>query len=74
MKKVQERLGQAIDVLESDAVQEALGLIPNAPFPAGLLVKNLLNVLVVGVVSLSFFIVICVRHTDQSPVSRKYLR
>jgi hypothetical protein len=53
MKKVQERLSAVSDVLESDIVQEALELIPNAPFPAGLLVKNLLNVLVIGVVSVA---------------------
>jgi hypothetical protein len=51
MKKVQERMSAVSDVLESDVVQEALKLIPNAPFPAGFLVKNLVNVLVVGVVS-----------------------
>jgi hypothetical protein len=53
MKKVQERLSTVSDVLESDVVQEALGLIPNAPFPAGFLVKNLLNVLMIGVVSVA---------------------
>jgi hypothetical protein len=53
MKTVQERLSTVSDVLESDVVQEALGLIPNAPFPAGFLVKNLLDVLVIGVVSVA---------------------
>jgi hypothetical protein len=51
MKKVQEKLGKLADLAESEVVKDAMELIPNDPFPAGTLVKALLNVLVIGIVS-----------------------
>jgi L-cystine uptake protein TcyP (sodium:dicarboxylate symporter family) len=51
MKKVQEKLSRFGDIAESEVVKEVMELIPNDPFPAGTLVKVLLNVLVIGIVS-----------------------
>jgi hypothetical protein len=50
MKKIMTRLSKIGTVLESQVVNEILEFIPNNPFPAGHLVKCLLNVLIIGVV------------------------
>jgi hypothetical protein len=51
MKKIQARLSRAGAVLESPVGKEILEFIPNNPFPAGHLVKCLLNILIIGVVN-----------------------
>jgi hypothetical protein len=58
MKNVQEKLSKFADLAESEVVKEAMELIPNDPFPAGTLVKALLNVLVIGVVSFHVVLII----------------
>jgi hypothetical protein len=47
LKSVHDKL----DILESQSFQKALDLIPDSPFPAGHLVKCLVNLLLVGTVS-----------------------
>jgi hypothetical protein len=54
MKEIQTRLSKIGTSLESQVVIEILDFIPNDPFPAGHLVKCLLNVLIIGVVSNSY--------------------
>jgi hypothetical protein len=58
MEKVQEKLSKLADIAESEVVKEAMELIPDHPFPAGTLVKSLLNVLVIGLVSLSVVLIV----------------
>jgi hypothetical protein len=59
MKKIQARLSRVGTVLESPVGKEILEFIPNNPFPAGNLVKCLLNVLIIGVVINSYFEAFC---------------
>jgi hypothetical protein len=49
--RVLKSMRDKLDILESQSFQKALDLIPNSPFPAGHLVKCLLNLLLVGMVS-----------------------
>ena len=51
---VLKRVHDKLDILESQPFQEALDLIPDSPFPAGHLVKCLLNLLLVGLVCFWF--------------------
>jgi hypothetical protein len=51
MKKIQAKLSKIGTVLESPVGKEILEFIPNNPFPAGHLVKCLLNILIIGVVN-----------------------
>ena len=48
--RVLKRVRDKLDILESQSFQKALDLIPDSPFPAGHLVKCLLNLLLVGMV------------------------
>jgi hypothetical protein len=50
LKSVHDKL----DILESQSFQKALDLIPDSPFPAGHLVKCLVNLLLVGMVCFRF--------------------
>jgi hypothetical protein len=58
LKKVQEKLSKFADLAESEAVKGAMELIPHDPFPAGTLVKALLNVLVIGVVRFHVMLIV----------------
>jgi hypothetical protein len=58
MKKMQEKLSKLADLAESEVVKDAMKLIPNHPFPAGTLVKALVNVLVIGVVRSSVVLIV----------------
>jgi hypothetical protein len=75
MKKVQEKLSKVADLAESVAAKAAMEHIPNHPFPAGTLVKGLVNVLIIGVVGLRsypIFCVVCLRRLQRIPeVKRK---
>jgi hypothetical protein len=50
MEKIQSRISKIGTVLEYQVVKEILEFIPDTPFPAGHLVKTLLNVLIIGAV------------------------
>jgi hypothetical protein len=52
--RVLKSMRDKLDILESQSFQKALDLIPDSPFPAGHLVKCLLNLLLVGMVSAGF--------------------
>jgi hypothetical protein len=50
MEKIQSRISKIGTVLDYQVVKEIIEFIPNTPFPAGHLVKTLLNVLIIGAV------------------------
>jgi hypothetical protein len=58
MKKMQEKLIKFADLAESEVVKDLMEFIPNDPFPAGTLVKALINVLVIGVVRSSVRLIV----------------
>jgi hypothetical protein len=51
IEKLQDKLTKVGTVVDSNTVQDLLKLIPDAPFPAGSLIRSLVNVLLVGIVS-----------------------
>jgi hypothetical protein len=67
MKKVQARLSKIDTVLESQVIEEILGVVPNNPFPAEHLVKCLSNVLIIGVVNNPhFFLKHLISYADKT--------
>jgi hypothetical protein len=50
-EKLQDKLTEVGTVIGSDTVKDLLKLIPDTPFPAGSLIRSLVNVLLVGIVS-----------------------
>ena len=60
--RVLKRVHDKLEILESQSFQNALDLIPDSPFPAGHLVKCLLNLLLVALVCFHSGSSVCCRR------------